>query len=61
MLSLTNEAEQTVFINVCEYAETISELYSIQELVFKKFLSYVDYSLIIKSVTDLFAVVGDVS
>lgn len=61
MLSLASETGQTIAIDVCVSAATISESYSMQELVFKNFSSYVNYSLIIKSVTDLFAVVGDVS
>ena len=61
MLSFTNETEQTVCINVCELVATIAELYSRQELVFKNFLSYGNYFLVIKFVTDLFVVVGDVA
>lgn len=60
ILSLANETEQTIAINVCVSTATISEPYGMQELVFKNFLSYVNYFLVIKSVTDLFAVVGDV-
>lgn len=61
MLSLASETEQAIAINVCESAATISEPYSVQELVLKNFSNCANYSLVIKSVTDLFAVVGDVS
>lgn len=61
MLSLTNETEQTIAVNVCVTTESISEPYSVQELVLKNFSNCANCSLVIKSVTDLFTVVGDVS
>ncbi len=61
MLSFANETEQAIAVNLCVTTESISEPYSVQELVFKNFSSYGNHFLIIQSVTDLFTVVGDVS
>lgn len=61
MLSLANETEQTIVVNVCVTTESISEPYSVQEIALENFSSYENYFLVIKFVTDLFAVVGDVA
>ena len=61
MLSLANETEQTITVNVCVTTESISKPYSVQELVLNNFSSYVNHFLVIKFVTNLFAVVGDVA
>ena len=40
MISLSNETEQTIAVNVCVTTESISKPYSVQELVLKNFLTY---------------------
>ena len=61
MLSLANKTGQIIAVNACVSAVTISEPYSVQALVLKNFLIYGNYFLVVKFVTDQFAVIGDVA